>query len=360
MHKIILIPGDGIGPEIVAAARRVLHKAAAKQKINLAMEEMCAGGAALDQYGLPLPKDTIRACAQADATLLGAVGGPKWDNAPPELRAEKAILGLRQAMELYINLRPVRVADALLDNSPLKAEKAAGVDILIVRELTGGIYFGKRREAFIDDEKIERAFDVEEYSEPEIGRVVRYALKAALSRKKKVTSVEKSNVLASSRLWKKVAAQAALDFPEVRLENMYVDNCAMQLILNPKDFDVIVTSNLFGDILSDEAAVITGSIGMLPSASVGSGPGLFEPIHGSAPDIAGQGIANPLGAILSAALLLRFSLQAEPAAAAIEGAVDKVLSMGYRTADLCRAGFTKVSTEEMGALVEKEIGQPLA
>ncbi|MDR3348247.1 MAG: 3-isopropylmalate dehydrogenase [Acidaminococcales bacterium] len=355
MKKIILIPGDGIGPEIVAAARRVLDKAAAKQKINFEFVEKCAGGAALDKFGLPLPADTVTACAEADAALLGAVGGPKWDDVPPELRAEKAILGLRKEMGLYINLRPVRVQPALADNSPLKAENVVGADLLIVRELTGGIYFGKRREAFIDGETIERAWDMEEYSAPEIERVVRYALRAALSRKKKVTSVDKSNVLASSRLWRKIAARAALDFPGARLENMYVDNCAMQLILNPKAFDVIVTSNLFGDILSDEAAVITGSIGMLPSASVGEGPGLFEPIHGSAPDIAGLGIANPLGAILSAAMLLRFSLREEAAAAAIEGAVDKVLAMGYRTADLYGAGFTKVTTEQMSALVEKEL-----
>ncbi|MDR2006626.1 MAG: 3-isopropylmalate dehydrogenase [Acidaminococcales bacterium] len=355
MKKIILIPGDGIGPEIVAAARRILDKAAAKQKISFEFAEKYAGGAALDKFGLPLPADTIAACAEADATLLGAVGGPKWDNAPPELRAEKAILGLRKEMGLYINLRPIRVQPALAGNSPLKEENVAGADLLIVRELTGGIYFGKRREAFVDEETIERAWDIGEYSAPEIERVVRYAMRAALSRKKKVTSVDKSNVLASSRLWKKIAARTALDFPEVRLENMYVDNCAMQLILTPKAFDVIVTSNLFGDILSDEAAVITGSIGMLPSASVGQGPGLFEPIHGSAPDIAGLGIANPLGAILSAAMLLRFSLREEAAAAAIEGAVDKVLAMGYRTADIYGAGFTKVTTEEMGALVEKEL-----
>lgn len=355
MKKIILIPGDGIGPEIVDAARRVLQAVAARQKMNISFEEKYAGGAAIDKFGLPLPQETVNACAAADATLLGAVGGPKWDNAPAELRAEKAILGLRKEMGLYVNLRPVRVQPALLDNSPLKAENVAGADLLIVRELTGGIYFGKRREVFVDEKTIERAWDVEEYSAPEIERVVRYAMIAARARKKKVTSVEKSNVLASSRLWKKVAARAARDFPEVRLENMYVDNCAMQLILNPKDFDVIVTSNLFGDILSDEAAVLTGSIGLLPSASVGTGSGLFEPIHGSAPDIAGQGIANPLGAILSAAMLLRFSLGSEDAAASIEKAVDKALAMGYRTADLYREGLTKVSTTEMGALVEKEL-----
>ena len=254
-----------------------------------------------------------------------------------------------------MNLRPIKLSPHLLDFSPLKAEKVAGTDLLIVRELTGGIYFGKKQEAYVDEQGIERAWDVEDYSTPEIERIVTYAMKAAQLRRKKVTSVEKSNVLASSRLWKKTAASVAKGFPDVALDNLYVDNCAMQLILAPSSFDVIVTSNLFGDILSDEAAVITGSIGMLPSASVGDGPGLFEPIHGSAPDIAGQGLANPLGTILSAAMMLRFSLQQEAAAQAIEAAVDRVLAKGYRTKDLYRQGCTLVSTEEMGRQVEAEL-----
>jgi 3-isopropylmalate dehydrogenase len=355
--KIIFIPGDGIGPEIVSAARRVLTAAAAKCRLTIEGEEKAAGGAALDKFGHPLPDDTVKACQAADGVLLGAVGGPRWDNAAPELRAEKALLGLRKALGLYINLRPIRLSPYLSDHSPLKPEIAADTDLVIVRELTGGLYFGRRREAFTDEEGVERAWDVEDYSTPEIERVVRYAFTAARARKKKVTSVEKSNVLASSRLWKKTAVRLGQEYPDVTLDHLYVDNCAMQLVLHPRSFDVIVTSNLFGDILSDEAAVLTGSIGMLPSASIGDGPGLFEPIHGSAPDIAGRGLANPLGTILSAALLLRYSLRQEGAARALEEAVDKVLAAGYRTPDLYREGLSKVSTEEMGRLVEAELAK---
>ena len=355
LMKVVLIPGDGIGTEIVDASLRVIKAVAAKQNLNNEFEEKYAGGAAIDKFGVPLPEDTLKAAQNADATLLGAVGGPKWDNVAPEIRAEKAILGLRKGMGLYINLRPIRLSPYLLDYSPLKRENVEGTDFIIVRELIGGIYFGERKEAYIDDNGIERAWDVEEYSRPEIERIMHYAFKTAQGRRKKVTSVEKSNVLAASRLWKKIALEKGKEYADVKLESMYVDNCAMQIILNPKDFDVIVTGNLFGDILSDEAAVITGSIGMLPSASVGDGPGLFEPIHGSAPDIAGKGLANPLGTILSAAMMLRFSLGNEAGAAAIEQAVDKVLADGYRTADLYKEGCTKTSTEEMGKLVEAQI-----
>lgn len=353
--KVVLIPGDGIGVEIVDAAVRVLKTVVAKQNLSIEFEEKDAGGVAIDKFGVPLPEDTLKATQNADATLLGAVGGPKWDNVAPEIRAEKAILGLRKGMGLYINLRPIRLSPYLLDYSPLKSERVQGTDFLIVRELTGGIYFGDRKEAYIDEKGVERAWDMEEYSRPEIERILNYAFKAARGRKNKVTCVEKSNVLASSRLWKKISQEVATNYAGVELEHMYVDNCAMQTILNPKAFDVVVTSNLFGDILSDEAAVITGSIGMLPSASVGDGPGLYEPIHGSAPDIAGKGLANPLGTILSAAMMLRFSLGNEAGAKAIEQAVDKVLDKGYRTADLYREGCTKASTEEMGRLVEAEI-----
>ena len=353
--KVVLIPGDGIGTEIIDASVRVVKAVAAKQKMNIEFEQKYAGGAAIDKFGIPLPEDTLQAAKTADATLLGAVGGPKWDNVAPEIRAEKAILGLRKGMGLYINLRPIRLSPHLMDYSPLKRENVEGTDLLIVRELIGGIYFGERKEAYLDDNGVERAWDVEEYSRPEMERIMHYAFKAAQGRKKKVTSVEKSNVLATSRLWKKIALEIGAGYPDVKLDSMYVDNCAMQLIINPKAFDVVVTGNLFGDILSDEAAVITGSIGMLPSASVGDGPGLFEPIHGSAPDIAGKGLANPLGTILSAAMMLRFSLGNEAAAQTIETAVDKVLAKGYRTADLYREGFTKTSTEEMGRLVESEI-----
>ena len=353
--NIVLIPGDGIGPEIVSAAERVLKAAAKKQNTLIDFKECFAGGAAIDKFGIPLPKETIDTCKSAKATLLGAVGGPKWDDVAPEIRAEKAILGLRKEMGLYINLRPIKLSEHLVDFSPLRMERVVGTDLLIVRELTGGIYFGEKKEAFIDNDNIEKAWDVETYSRPEIERILHYAFKAAQKRKKKVTSVEKSNVLATSRLWKRISGEIAQSYKDVKLESMYVDNCAMQLILNPKDLDVVVTSNLFGDILSDEAAVITGSIGMLPSASVGDGPGLYEPIHGSAPDIAGKGIANPIGTILSAAMMMRFSFNNESFATMIENAVEKVLAKGYRSSDLYKEGFTKVSTEKMAELVESEL-----
>ena len=272
------------------------------------------------------------------------------DNVEPSLRPEKAILGLRRELGLYANLRPVRVSPTIAHYSTLKPEVVTGVDVLIVRELTGGVYFGKRQEA-IEVDGILSAWDTEAYSQPEVERIVRVACKAARSRSGKLVSVDKANVLATSRLWRKTATETAAQYPDIELSHMYVDNCAMQLVLAPKAFDVIVTSNLFGDILSDEAAVLTGSIGMLPSASLGEGPGLYEPIHGSAPDITGQGIANPIGTILSTAMLLRHSLAAEAAAQAIEAAVDAVLGEGYRTADLFRPGLTKVSTDQMASLI---------
>ncbi|SDF74035.1 3-isopropylmalate dehydrogenase [Sporolituus thermophilus] len=353
-YRVVVIPGDGIGPEVVAAALGVLSKAAAKGGINIEYEHGLAGGAALDRCGEPLPAATVAAAKSADAVLLGAVGGPKWDDVAPHLRAEKAILGLRKALGLYANLRPVRVWDALAPYSPLKAEAVVGTDILIVRELSGGIYYGARQEAHVADAPDE-AWDTEIYTAPEIERIVRVACRAARLRRKRVTSVDKANVLATSRLWRTVAERTAAAFPEVRLDHLYVDNCAMQLVLAPKNFDVIVTSNLFGDILSDEAAVLAGSIGLLPSASLGDGPGLYEPVHGSAPDIAGQGIANPIGCILSAAMLLRHSLGEGAAADAIEQAVAAVLAEGYRTADLYRPGLTRLSTEEMARRIEEEI-----
>lgn len=351
---IVVIPGDGIGEEITAAAVAVLRRADHKHSLGLVFETHQAGGAAIDLYGLPLPEPTVAAARQADAILLGAVGGPKWDAVQPELRPEKAILGLRKALGLYANLRPIRVPASLSEYSPLKPEIVSDIDILIVRELTGGIYFGDRCEATVID-GVEKAWDIEVYSVPEVSRIVALACQAATLRRGRVVSVDKANVLASSRLWRRTAEQAAKDYAGVALSHMYVDNCAMQLALAPKNFDVIVTSNLFGDILSDEAAVLGGSIGMMPSASLGEGTGLYEPIHGSAPDIAGKGIANPVGAILSAAMLLRHSLTAEAAAVSIERAVDKVLAEGYRTADLYRPGLTKVSTEDMARLIERNI-----
>ena len=352
--RIVVIPGDGIGAEITSAAVAVLRRVDHKHSLGLVFETHQAGGAAIDLFGLPLPDSTVAAARQADAVLLGAVGGPKWDGVQPELRPEKAILGLRKALGLYANLRPVRVPASLSEYSPLKPEVVSDTDILIVRELTGGIYFGDRCESSVED-GIEKAWDIEVYSVPEVSRIVALACQAAKLRRGRVVSVDKANVLASSRLWRRTAEQTVHSFSGVELSHMYVDNCAMQLALAPKSFDVIVTSNLFGDILSDEAAVLGGSIGMMPSASLGEGTGLYEPIHGSAPDIAGKGIANPVGTILSAAMLLRHSLEAEEAAAGIEQAVDKVLAGGYRTADLHRPGLTKVSTEDMARLIEENI-----
>ena len=351
---IVVIPGDGIGEEITSAAVRVLDKVASKSGLGLTYEKQLAGGASIDAYGVPLTDGVIQACKKADAVLLGAVGGPKWDNVAPEIRAEKAILGLRKELGLYANFRPVRVSPALIEFSPLKEEAISGIDILLVRELTGGIYFGKKCESELVD-GIEQASDLEVYTVPEITRIMHLACQAARLRRKKVLSVDKANVLATSRLWRRTVAEVASQYADISLSNMYVDNCAMQLVLAPKQFDVIVTNNLFGDILSDEAAVLTGSIGMLPSASLGNTTGLYEPIHGSAPDIAGLGLANPVGTILSAAMLLRYSLGEEIAATKIAQAVDKVLAEGYRTADLYRQGSTKVTTDEMARLIEAQI-----
>jgi 3-isopropylmalate dehydrogenase len=351
---IVVVPGDGIGREVTDAAVRIMEKAAKRQRLQLVYKHCLAGGAALDDCGCPLPKATIKQAKSAEAVLLGAVGGPKWDHVSPELRAEQAILGLRKELGLYANLRPVRIDKALAEVSPLKAEAVDGVDLLIVRELSGGIYYGEKQEAAVVD-GMEQASDLEIYTAVEIVRIMRLAFQAAKLRRRQVTSVDKANVLASSRLWRKTALSLIGDYPDLQLKHLYIDNCAMQLVMNPRQFDVIVTGNLFGDILSDEAAVLAGSIGMLPSASIGEGAGLYEPIHGSAPDIAGKGIANPLGAILSAAMLFRHSLQCDAAARAIEKAVDHVLVEGYRTADIHKTGCTKVSTEEMAVLVEKRL-----
>lgn len=352
--QIVVIPGDGIGEEITSAAVRILEKATAGSGLRLTYDQQLAGGAAIDKYGMPLPGFVVEAAKKADAVLLGAVGGPKWDQVAPEIRAEKAILGLRKELGLYANLRPVRVSPALVECSPLKADAISGVDILLVRELSSGIYYGEKCESVMVN-GVEQASDIEVYTVPEVTRIMHLAMKAARLRRKQVLSVDKSNVLATSRLWRRTAVQIASEYEDVALNHMYVDNCAMQLVLAPKQFDVIVTNNLFGDILSDEAAVLTGSIGMLPSASLGDGTGLYEPIHGSAPDIAGLGLANPVGTILSAAMLLRYSLDESAIAARIEQAVDLVLSEGYRTADLYKPGLTKVSTDEMTRLIENKL-----
>ena len=352
--NIAVIPGDGIGPEVTTAAIAVMQAAAARTGMECVCARHLAGGAAIDACGIPLPAETISAAKSADAILLGAVGGPKWDSVAPEIRPEKAILGLRKELGLFANLRPVKVSPAMAAYSPLKPERVSGVDILILRELTGGIYFGRRCESEIID-GVEHAWDTEQYSVPEIERIVRMAFQAAKGRCGKVTSVDKANVLASSRLWRRTATALAKEYPDIKLDHMYVDNCAMQLVMAPKALDVVVTGNLFGDILTDEAAVITGSIGMLPSASLGAGTGLYEPIHGSAPDITGQGIANPLGTILSVAMMFRHSLQNEKAAALIESAAEKVLAEGYRTADMVQPGQIRCTTEEMGRRVENAI-----
>ena len=352
--KITVIPGDGIGPEVTTAAIAVMHAAASLTGMNCICSTHLAGGAAIDAHGVPLPEETIAAARNADAVLLGAVGGPKWDNVAPEIRPEKAILGLRKTLGLFANMRPVKVTAAMAPYSPLKPERVTGVDILILRELNGGIYYGTRCESE-QVNGVEQAWDTELYSVPEVDRIVRMAFQAAQNRRGKVTSVDKANVLASSRLWRRTTTSIAAEYPTVQLDHMYVDNCAMQLVMAPKALDVVVTGNLFGDILTDEAAVITGSIGMLPSASLGAGTGLYEPIHGSAPDITGKGIANPLGTILSVAMMFRHSLANEPAARMIEVAVEKVLSAGYRTADMMQEGLTRASTTEMGHHVEQEI-----
>ena len=345
MRKIVVIPGDGIGKEITESAVDVLKTVDKKFNLNLEYEFHDAGGTAYDKFGVPLPDETLDACKKADAVLFGAVGGNKWDNVKAELRPERAILGLRKGLGLYANLRPVKVVDSLVGNSPLKPELVKGVDLLIVRELVGGIYFGDRCEAEVKD-GAERAWDLENYSVPEVERITKLAFETAKIRRGKLTSVDKANVLATSRLWRRTVTKVAENFNDVELNHLYVDNCAMQLCVNPKQFDVIVTGNLFGDILSDEAAVIGGSIGLMPSASIGELTSLYEPIHGSAPDIAGKGIANPMGTILSAAMLLRYSLYAEEAAKAIESAIDQTLADGFRTADIYSDGFKKIGTEQ--------------
>ena len=349
--RVAVLPGDGIGPEIVSQACRVL------EKLNLQIElhEAPVGGAGYAAAGDPLPAATLKLAQQVDAILFGAVGDPRYDKLERAKRPEQAILGLRKELRLFANLRPARVHPELASASALKAEVVAGLDILIVRELTGDIYFGEPRgiRKTSGAAGIEReGFDTMRYSESEIRRIARVAFEAARQRSRRVCSVDKANVLETSQLWREVVSQESRSWPDVELSHMYVDNCAMQLVRNPKQFDVIVTGNLFGDILSDEASMLTGSIGMLPSASLGAGgKGLYEPIHGSAPDIAGQGVANPLATILSAAMMLRYSLKQAPAAARVEAAVAKALRDGLRTADIHSAGMRKVGTEEMGDAV---------
>jgi 3-isopropylmalate dehydrogenase len=350
--KIVLLPGDGIGPEIVAEARLALDAVARKFGHQFQYETHVIGGCAIDAHGTALPDATLSACMKSDAVLLGAVGGPKWDDPTAKVRPEQGLLKIRKEMQLFANLRPIKTWDCIVDSSPLRRDIVAGTDILFVRELTGGIYFGASGLEKLAEPGQEKAWNVMEYSTHEIERVVRVAAKAAQTRRGKLTSVDKANVLEVSRLWRRVTHKVIKEeFPNVTCDNVLVDAMAMHLVSRPRDFDVVVTENLFGDILTDEGSMLPGSLGLLPSASLGSdGPGLYEPIHGSAPDIAGKGIANPLATILAGAMLLRHSLKLEAEALAIEAAVQRVLDAGHRTKDIARGG-TSINTRAMGQLV---------
>ncbi|GGO76038.1 3-isopropylmalate dehydrogenase [Marinobacterium nitratireducens] len=351
--QVLILPGDGIGPEIVREARRVLEAVNTRYSLGLELDEALVGGAAIDATGKPLPDETLAAAKAADAILLGAVGGPKWDTIPDfSIRPEKGLLGIRSSLGLFGNLRPAILYPQLAHASSLKPEVVSGLDILIVRELTGGIYFGQPRGIREKEGGIREGFNTYVYDENEIRRIGRVAFEAARARNKRLCSVDKANVLEVTVLWREIMNDLAKEYPDVELSHMYVDNAAMQLVRAPKQFDVMVTGNMFGDILSDAAAMLTGSIGMLPSASLDeSGKGMYEPCHGSAPDIAGQGIANPLATILSAAMMLRYSLDAGDAADRIEAAVSSVLDQNLRTADIMSSGMTRVSTSEMGDAV---------
>ncbi|MBA3944739.1 MAG: 3-isopropylmalate dehydrogenase [Herpetosiphonaceae bacterium] len=360
-YQITLLPGDGIGPEVVAEGVKVLKAVGQRFGLSFELREALLGGIAIDTTGTALPDETVRLCQEADAVLLGAVGGPKWDDPQAKVRPEQGLLGIRKALGLYANLRPVTIHPKLLGASPLKAERLQGVDLLVVRELTGGIYFGEKGRTGTGAD--ESAFDVCTYSVAEIERVVRAAGEWARGRRRKLTSVDKANVLETSRLWRSTTAQVIRDeFPDITLETMLVDACAMHLLRRPADFDVIVTENMFGDILTDEASMLAGSMGLLPSASLGASTpgrstrmGLYEPIHGSAPDIAGRGLANPLATILSVALLLRYSLGLDEAAQVVERAVEQVIEAGTVTADIADPGEQVCSTIEVGDAVTEAI-----
>nr|WP_297278743.1 3-isopropylmalate dehydrogenase [uncultured Butyricicoccus sp.] len=352
-YTIAVIKGDGIGPEIVSEAMLVLEKIGQKFGHTFTFQEVLAGGCSIDANGIPLTDETVEICKKADSVLLGAVGGPKWDNVPSEKRPEKALLGLRAALGLFANIRPAMMYSALSDACPIKKEIIGdGFDIVVCRELTGDVYFGKHYRKQSECGWGEMGCDDMNYSTYEVERIARRAFEMARVRSKKVTSVDKANVLETSRVWRETVTRVAAEYPDVQLNHMYVDNAAMQLVHNPGQFDVILTGNLFGDILSDEASMITGSIGMLPSASIGeTGRGMYEPIHGSAPDIAGQGIANPIATILSCAMMLRYSFGLSAEADAIEAAVEKALNDGYRTADIAAPGQKALSTSEMGRII---------
>ena len=356
MNKnITVLKGDGIGPEIVNEAIKVLDKVCEKYSHSFNYTEVDIGGCSIDKYGVPITEAGMAKCKSADSVLLGAVGGPKWDNVEPSRRPEKALLAVRSELGLFANLRPTKLFMQLADASPLKPSIVGeGIDLMIVRELTGGIYFGDRRTEVVDGEKV--AVDEMKYSEHEVERIGRVAFETARKRSSRVASVDKANVLDSSRLWRSVMHRLAEEYSDVEYSDILVDNTAMQLIKNPSQFDVIVTENMFGDILSDEASMLTGSIGMMPSASLSEGTlGMYEPIHGSAPDIAGMDIANPIGTIMSCAMMLRYSFDMPNEADAIEAAVNKALDDGYRTADIYKDGFKKVSCSEMGSIIAANI-----
>ncbi|MEZ0362015.1 MAG: 3-isopropylmalate dehydrogenase [Hydrogenobacter sp.] len=346
VFKIALLKGDGIGPEIVDSAVKVLKKIGELFGHKFNFEEGLIGGVAIDKTGEPLPPYTLELCLSADAVLLGAVGGPKWDDLPTHKRPERGLLGIRKALDLYANLRPAKVYESLISASPLKDHVVRGTDFLVVRELTGDVYYGEPRGIFKEGDK-RVGINTMRYTEDEIRRVIKKAFQIAKDRRKKLTSVDKSNVLEVSALWREVVEEERKNYPDVEVEHLYVDNCAMQIVKRPSSFDVIVTGNIFGDILSDEAAVITGSLGMLPSASLGQRHALYEPVHGSAPDIAGKGIANPIATILSAGMMLRYSFGLKEEANLLERAVELTLHKGYRTPDIYDEGTKKVGTEEM-------------
>lgn len=354
--KIAILPGDGIGVEVVAEAEKVLARVDEKYGLGIETEEALVGGAAYDEHGAPLPDETLKLAMEADAVLLGAVGGPKWEPLDYSVRPERALLGLRAELDLYANLRPAKVYPALLDASSLKREVVEGIDIMVVRELVGGIYFGQPKGVEKLPDGTERGVNTLVYTTPEIERIAKVAFDVARKRGKKVCSVDKANVLECTELWRRVVTRIHEDYSDVELSHMYVDNCAMQLVRWPKQFDVIVTTNMFGDILSDEAAMLTGSIGMLPSASLSGKKGMYEPVHGSAPDIAGQGKANPIATILSVAMMLQYTFDAQEAASDIENAVSKALDEGYRTPDIHSEGAKLIGTSEMGDKIAEAIG----
>lgn len=356
-YSIAVLPGDGIGPEIMAEAIKVLKVIGKKFGVDFKLTHALVGGASIDASGRPLTDETLQLALDADAVMLGAVGGPKWESLDYSLRPERALLALRKEMGLFANLRPAKIHKVLMGASTLKPEVIDGVDLLVVRELTGGLYFGTPKGVEKLPDGTERGVNTMVYTTPEIERIAKVGFEAARKRRKKLCSVDKANVLETTELWRRVVIRVGKDFPDVELSHMYVDNCAMQLVRNPRQFDVIVTENTFGDILSDEASMLTGSIGMLPSASLGvdSRRAMYEPIHGSAPDIAGKGLANPLATILSAAMMLNYSFDMLEAAVEIEKAVEAVLNKGFRTADIAEQGVKPISTVQMGDAVVKEI-----